>query len=298
MVVLDSGNALFKNTGLHDADAKARAQVVLQGMARIGVEAMAVGARDLDLGPVWLKAEAAKAKLALLSANLVDAKGRPLFPASTVIDVGGKKIGVIGVSPAGAVENGAGAKGQPITPAVLAEAKKLRSSTDLIVVLAAVPYADSLQLSQEAGSQVDFILQSHESRGQGTAQKGEGNFVLPSGERGRELGKLTLDLSGKGPFVDTQQRQRDQQTLKILDDQIAEVHKRIEMTPDPASQKQLRATLVQFETRRRQVADRVKTSKRGSGRAMTLEWVSLTSEFPDDPLLAAEAKRIEPNGAF
>lgn len=296
--MLDSGNALFKNTGLKDADDKARAQVVLRGMGRIGVEAMAVGARDLDFGPAWLKSQAEKAKVKVLSANLVDANGKAIFPASTVITVAGKKVGVIGVSPAGPVENGAGAKGTAIAPAVLSEAKKLRKSTDAVIVLAAVPYADSLQLSRDVGSAVDFILQSHDSRGQGAMQKGEGNFILPSGERGRQLGRLSIALTGKGPFVDADELKRDEQTLKILDTQIGEVHKRLEMTPDKAAQAQLRTTLAQFQSRKQQVAARIKGSRQGGGREISLDWITLTSEFPEDAELAAEAKRIEPNGAF
>lgn len=299
VLLVDTGNALFKAPGLKSPEDKARAAFVLQTMARLGTQAMAPGLRDLNLGAQWLKAEADKAKLPVLSANLVDKAGKPIFAPSKVVEVGGKKIGLIGASPAGAVEgtHANGAKGLPAPAAVFAEAKKLRPTVDLIVVLAAMPYADSLQLSTELGGNVDFVLQSHDARGAGMAQRTEHNFVVPSGERGRQLGRLTLELGGKGPFVDTQEKARDEKTLKILGTQLEQVKKRQQMASDPAAKKQLAETQKQFVARQKEITARLQAGRKPGSRALTLEWIPLTDEFKEDATIAVGVKKIEPQGA-
>lgn len=296
-MLVDAGNALFKNPGLKDADAKARAAFILGAMGKLGTHAMAAGARDLNLGAGWLKTQADKAKVPVLSANLVDQKGKAVFPASRLVEVGGQTIAFIGVSPAGTLGDG-NARGTPIAAAVAAEAKKLRAKKpDAIVVLAAVPYADALQLSREAGSLVDLILQSHEGRGQGTGQRGEGNFVFPTGERGRQIGKLVVALGGKGPLIDRQELARDEQTLRILETQVTEVGKRLKMASDPKAKAQLQETLRQFEARKAEVKARTEAARKTGGRELSLEWMTLTSQFQEDAALAAEVRKIEPNGA-
>lgn len=303
LLIVDAGNALFKAPGLNEKADRARAQLIFSAMAKMGTVAMAVGARDLNAGPAWLKDQAGLHKqLKLLSANLTDASGKLLFAPSAIIEVGGKKVALIGVSPASSAKKGGpdflgGAKGLPITAAVVAEAKKLRAQSELIVVLAAVPYADSLQLSREAGSAVDFIIQSHEGRGQGAAQRGEGNILMPGGERGRMLGKLTLDLGKSGPFVDLQEIERDRQTLSILETQLGEVKGRLDKATDEGAKAQLARTLGQFKERQRQVKARLAVASKAGGRQMNLEWIPLSPELNADPAMDAEVKKIEPHGA-
>ncbi len=299
LLVVDSGNALFQHTGMAvDGAMQHRARFILKAMGQVGTSAMAVGARDLVAGPAWLKQEAEKAGVPLLSANLVDAKGTRLFAPSKVVEVQGRKIALIGVSPEGPVGDGAGVKGNPGASAVKAEARKLRSKVDVVVVLAALPYAESLRFAQTLGGSVDFILQSHDSRGTGSAQKVEGNFLMPSGDRGRQVGRLVLDLSGKGTFVDSGESKRDQQTLEILDKQIVEVKHRIAAAKDAQAKAPLEKTLKAFETRKSEIALRASAGGKGAaGRKMTLDFVALDPTFgKGDPTLAAEAQRIDPTG--
>ncbi|NOK34096.1 5'-nucleotidase, partial [Corallococcus exercitus] len=90
VLALDAGNALFKTLADgQDATAKPRAELLLEQLDAQGYAAMAVGQRDLVLGVDFLKKKTKGAKLKLVSANLVDAKGQPLFPASVVTTVGG-----------------------------------------------------------------------------------------------------------------------------------------------------------------------------------------------------------------
>lgn len=296
-LVVDAGNALFKAPGLTDAVATARAEFILGAMGKLGTFAMAIGERDLNLGPGFLKANATKANVKLLSANLLDAEGKLLFPASEVIQVGGVKVALIGVTRPGPVQGSPGVKAGPVVPSVVEEAKRLRGKVELVVVLAAVPYADALQLAGEAKEAVDFVIHSHDSRGPMPAQRTDWNFTLSGGERGRQLGKLELVLSGRGPFVDLEEVAREKSMVEMLDRQIDTVKKRLAATQDKAARKDLSASLESLKASRasHQKAARASAPKRG--RTLRLEWLALGPEIKDDPALKALVERIEPPGS-
>jgi 2',3'-cyclic-nucleotide 2'-phosphodiesterase (5'-nucleotidase family) len=294
VLLLDAGNALWKVGTPADAETKRRAAFILETMGKLGTAAMAAGARDLVAGAAWLKAQAERAGVPVVSANLLDPSGRRLFPASIVVEAAGKKIGMIGASPAGAFD---GANGGPIAAAVLAETRKVRPKVDMVMVLAAIPYADALQLSREAGSTVDFIFQSHEGRGIGPLQRGDGNFLVRAGDRGRQVGRLAIDVASAGQWVDAVQLEREQQTIGMLDGQIDEVKRRIELAGDAQKKAALQETLRQFSERRNQVAAQVQAARMAGGRKVALDWIALTGVFQEDAALAAAVKRIEPNGA-
>jgi 2',3'-cyclic-nucleotide 2'-phosphodiesterase (5'-nucleotidase family) len=290
---VDSGNALFRHAG-NDPAAPARAQFILRTMGQLGTVAMAAGARDLVLGATWLKTEAQKAKVEVLSANLVDGAGKPLFAPSKIVEVGGKKVALIGISPAGPVPAQKAVVGKPAVEALRAEARKLRPRVDLIVVLAAVPYAEAMALAREVGGAVDLLLQSHEGRGQGSAQRIEGNYLMPSGERGKQVGRLDLHLDGKGPLLDLAEVDRDRKTLQILDTQTAKVQERAAKAQDAQTKQALQQTLATFEQRKKELRERIEAGGKATGRRMRLDFVSLTPQFPSDPAIAAEASKHDP----
>ncbi|HEY0092695.1 MAG TPA: hypothetical protein VGB96_00155, partial [Archangium sp.] len=103
VVLMDSGNALFREpTRREEPLVQQQAELVLEQMEAQGTVAMAVGERDLSLGLSYLqKATRTRKKMKLLSANLVDKAGKAPFAASLVVEAGGLKVGVVGVSPEG-----------------------------------------------------------------------------------------------------------------------------------------------------------------------------------------------------
>jgi 2',3'-cyclic-nucleotide 2'-phosphodiesterase (5'-nucleotidase family) len=286
-LVVDTGNALFRIPGVPDAQAKERADFIAQAMAQLGTQAMAAGSRDLSAGADFLRDEATHAHLKVLSANLMGANGKPVFPASTVITAGGTKVALVGVTAA----NVSGA--QPPVAAALAEAKRLRPKVDLVVVLAAISHADALQLANEAGDAIDFVIQSGDSRSSAVAQRQGQTFVTTSGERGKAVGRLALDLRAKGPYTDLSEIERNKQSIKNLDTQIAEGHKRAEAA-DGGVRAQLEQTLKSFQQRRDDLAAQVSAATSAGGRTFTLEMTALTADVKDDPDWAARVAKIEP----
>ncbi|QDE84780.1 5'-nucleotidase [Myxococcus xanthus] len=309
MLVLDAGNALFKSRDSAQApDARARAELVLSQMDAQGTAAMAVGARDLGFGVGFLRKQTRQAKLKLLSANLVDAQGKLLFPASLVTTVGGVKVGVVGVSPAMTRPTPVGlavpgqaqeqVQGLPVQPAVAAEAKRLRekSKVELVVVLAAVPHDEALQLADQVEG-VDFVLQSHEGRGQGIAQRQAQATVIPSGARGRELAKLVLQLEGTGRFADASVQERTRQQLRLLEGNLTRAKARLAGTQNPAEKQPLEATIARLEASRAAYQKELSGGATDAGRTHLLSYIQLGSDVPADPVVQKWVERVEPPGS-
>ncbi len=297
VLLLDAGNALFRTAGADDGPSRQRAELILRTMGELGTAAMAVGERDLNGGVEFVKKSAASARLPLLSANLFGSDGKPAFPPTTTLSVGSIKVGLIGVSPIPVAAAKLGIKAAPPVPAARLAARKLQGKVDLIVALAAIPYADALQLAKEARGAIDLILQSHEARGTGIAMGNGQNFLIPTGERGRQLGRLELDLSGTGPLVDRGEAERNQQTLAFLDQQILSTRKRSEAASSPEVKKSLADALRGFEARRQALVKGLASGPPKSARSLALTFVALGSEFADDQRLKARVDRLEPPGS-
>jgi hypothetical protein len=87
--------------------------LVFTAYRRMGVDAATLGERELAgavKDPRKLLARAKAAHMSLVLANLADRKGKPVFPADTLIDAGGLSVGILGVSELGAAAGAALAK--------------------------------------------------------------------------------------------------------------------------------------------------------------------------------------------
>jgi 2',3'-cyclic-nucleotide 2'-phosphodiesterase (5'-nucleotidase family) len=296
VLVLDAGNALFKfSQSGGDPTEKPRSELLLKQMDAMGTSAMAVGARDLTLGLEYLRSGAKNLKMKLLSANLVDKAGKLVFPASTVLTAGGLKVGVVGASPEGVLP---GAQGQPVAPAVLAEAKRLREKekVDVVVVLAAAPYDVVRKLAAEAEG-VDFVIQSHEGRGPGVAYRDGIATLVPSGERGRQLARLELSVDGPGTFRDLATAGQAKESLKNVEANLTRARQRLAATKDEAARKALEETVSTFEARRAALEKEAKADATGMARTHLLSYIQLGTDAPSDPAVQKLVERIEPPGS-
>jgi len=70
---------------------------MLKTYKRIGYGAMNVGEYDLTMGVAYLKSWQKRLKLPLISANLVNKKGRPVFKPARLLTIGKTRVGIVGV---------------------------------------------------------------------------------------------------------------------------------------------------------------------------------------------------------
>ncbi len=301
MLVIDSGNALFGQAllGRSAADITTlvpdeRIDLILSAMAKVQTVAMAAGQKDLLRGPKYLKDHAAKAGVPVLSANLFK-DGALFFKPSLLTRVGGVTVGLIGLTAPESVADPAFTV-QPPVKAALAQAKALRGKVDLLIVLGAIAYGDALTLAEDRGSGIHFVIQSHESRDKGSPQLGGGAWVLPSGERGRMVGQLLLDLNGKGAFQSKLEKDRLSAQHQGLEAKVAEVKVRLAKATDGEARKQLQATLEGFQARARDVASQLSGPK-APGRLFEQSFITLGPERSSDEVLKAKVEALEPPGS-
>ncbi|MFZ5438725.1 MAG: 5'-nucleotidase [Myxococcota bacterium] len=296
VLALDSGNALFRNAGVAtDAD-KARAAFVFEVMDELGTRVMAVGQRDLSAGTAFLTALAKGKKLKLLSANLKRGEQR-LFDAGAVLEAGGLKIGVIGLTAPGPVVPGEADVTATPTLAAAKDALAKLGARDVTVVLAATSYADAAQLSTELGKEVDFVIQSGEFRGTQPPQRmsDEAALLLASGQKGQALAKLQLSVAGRGRFADLNVVDREQQQLGFLREQVKSLEDRIKVAKDKAGVAQLKSTADDLKRRIKELE--ATAAKKTGPRTAKVDWVILGTDVADEPALKARVLKIEPTYA-
>lgn len=105
LLTVDAGNALFPNARLDKGqaeDQKVRAAFILRTSSLMGVRVMNVGQLDLAAGTDFLKAHAKTNGMTLVSSNLVDEKGIPLFYPEARLALGADiKVAILGLSAGG-----------------------------------------------------------------------------------------------------------------------------------------------------------------------------------------------------
>jgi 2',3'-cyclic-nucleotide 2'-phosphodiesterase (5'-nucleotidase family) len=295
VLVLDSGNALFANAGVATEPEKLRAAFILGVMEQLGTKVMAVGQRDLSAGLPFLQNLAKTSKVKLLSANLTRG-GKRVFEPSVVIDAGGVKVGIIGLTAVGPV-----APDKDVTSGGTLEAARVALKAlgprDVTIVLAATTYADGMQLSTELKGEVDFVIQSGEFRGTQPAQRLDETSALlfASAQKGQALAKVQLSLgSAKGPFVDLSVADRDQQQADFLKSQVTMLEERLKKATDKSITGDLQKTLGELKKRQKELADGLAKRAAPTAKTVKLEWVMLGQDVADDPKIKAEVLEYEP----
>jgi Mg-chelatase subunit ChlD len=99
VVLVDAGNALFGNDD-SGAGPLGGARLVAQAYAKTGYDAANLSYRDFRAGRDATLKLIEEVGLTAVSANLVDAAGRPVVKPYVVIDCGGEKVAVVGVTEA------------------------------------------------------------------------------------------------------------------------------------------------------------------------------------------------------
>ncbi len=294
--MVEAGNLLFRAPEPADAAGKERAALILEQLGALGLKVMVAGPRDLSAGHAFLSAQAKKANVAVVSANL-KSNGKLVFPPSAQLSVAGKKVAVIGLTAPGPLAGDAQLEGGPIVEALRTALASL-GPRDLTVVLAALPYADALQLDAEFKGQIDLIIQSGDGRGTLPPQRlDQGALLLASGQRGQAVGLAELSLSGKGPLIDLSEQARHQQQLEHLDAQLKTILERRAKIADAAARKDFDRTVAELKQRRAEQAAIVAKSAKLEGRAVNVRWLVLDSAYADDPRIKAEVLKVEPTYA-
>jgi 2',3'-cyclic-nucleotide 2'-phosphodiesterase (5'-nucleotidase family) len=238
-----------------------------------------VGELDLAHGATWLKQAAQEAHVPLLCANLADATGAHPFPATARVDEGGAHVGLFAVIGAGgpALPDKLVAS-DPEAAAREAVARLKAEGAEIVVALLHMDDAAARKLLAAVPG-IDVALLAHEGRFQ-PPESVAGTLVAAGGDRGRQVGKLTLFTSTRGAWADASADLALDQ-YKRIQQMVAAARERKEHAKTDAERASLQAMVGQQEARLPEA--RAAVSRVPDGRLYRHAWVSLLPEVQDDP---------------
>jgi len=152
--LLDTGDALVGGGWLGDTT---QGEAVVAGMNLMGYDALALGPRELSLGPELLAQRMAEADFPVLSANVVlTATGELLAEPYAILEVGGRRVGVLGLT---RTPDEPGSHFQVVDPREVAKERvpEVAGLADIVIVLTNVGYR-SAQGIAEAVPGIDLVI--------------------------------------------------------------------------------------------------------------------------------------------
>ena len=219
-VLLDGGDA-FQGTLESNLN---EGEMVVGAYGALGYDAMAIGNHELDYGPVGpdvtprrpgddprgaLLARIKQARYPILSANLADGSGRPIARSSVMIERGGMKIGVIGLTtidtPQSTIDaNFQGLQMLPLVETANAEAARLRAQGAQVVLITMHAGAKCKDLADGSTCEGELVDAAPRFRGIDAIVAGHthapvatrlsGIPVIESYAYGRAFGRIDLTL--------------------------------------------------------------------------------------------------------
>ncbi|HEY6000445.1 MAG TPA: multiheme c-type cytochrome [bacterium] len=207
--MLDTGDGFLRH--LEDAAnvplVELTASSMLTGLGAIGTDAVNVGRADLLLPPELLARTASGAGVPLVSANVVDAAGKPLFPGWVVKEIGGQRVGIFGVTgpapPTLARRPGPAPTVQDPFAAARRAVAELRPTCRLVIALSQLGLEEDERLAREVPG-IDVILGGH-TRALTPVPRIQGStLILHSGAKGMRLGRLEVEVApgASGPWIE------------------------------------------------------------------------------------------------
>jgi 2',3'-cyclic-nucleotide 2'-phosphodiesterase (5'-nucleotidase family) len=132
-------------------------EVIVAGMNQMGYDAMALGPKELSLGPEILGQRIAEARFPMLSANAVlSGTGELLVRPYTILDVGGHRLGILGLT---RVPDETLAGFQILDPGAAAAeyVPRVAEQADTVVVLTNMGFRGTMALAQAVPG-IDLLI--------------------------------------------------------------------------------------------------------------------------------------------
>ncbi len=190
-LLLDAGNLLFKQPTVAHSQELRTAGGLMAIYQQMGYDAVAVGPNDLAAGMEFLKRSEAR-EFPWLSANLRDKNQAPIFPAARIIDRGGMRIGILGLTgqlAAASLETKV-VDWRSVLPEQL---DRLAKECHLVIVLSNLPAGDNVEIAQRYPQVHVLIAAGQQQPGKTLPRVDNGTLVTQTLSQGKNLGVLNLD---------------------------------------------------------------------------------------------------------
>ncbi len=177
-------------------------------MNLMGYDAMALGPRELSLGPDVLARRMEEAKFPILSANVVLTGTDELYAQPYVIkEVGGRQVGVIGLT---RVPSKARVGFEVLDPqeAAAQYVAEIADQADVIVILTNLGHQSALDLASSVPG-IDLVVAALPGQPPSQVAKAQGTDTLvvcaenpAKRHTGRQVGRLAVTVESDGTLAD------------------------------------------------------------------------------------------------
>lgn len=194
VVLLDSGDLFFPRGnppfGL-DEQWRLKARLIAEAYNIMKPDAIGTGETDLAMGMDYLKELTTEYQLDLIASNLIP-EVRDLFHQYKIIEIGGKKIGIISlIQPELLSGKTTGLQIQELV-------RFIRKQADSVILLSHLSPGEEENLLKN-GADIDIIISSHYGYSQKPVHINNG-IIATAGSRGKYIGILRLTFYGNSPY--------------------------------------------------------------------------------------------------
>ncbi len=234
-LLLDAGNLLFKRPTVAHSQELRTAGGLMAIYQQMGYDAVAVGPNDLAAGMEFLKRSEAR-EFPWLSANLRDKNQAPIFPAARIIDRGGMRIGILGLTgqlAAASLETKV-VDWRNVLPEQL---DRLAQECHLVIVLSSLPAGDNLEIAQKYPQVHVLIAAGQQQPGETLPRVDNGTLLTQTLSQGKNLGVLNLDwVPDNGWDLDRAEERYDLQQKSSFTSAVIPLTKNLPEDPQIAVQ--------------------------------------------------------------
>lgn len=193
LLLLDCGN--FTAGGIMDEYTQnaqldmQRSEVNFKAMQLMQYDAVSIGSDEFNFGKGFFLKNAKKSNPAYLSANLETDQISPYL----IKDIGGIKIGIIGLTNLSVSQKAEGLKINP--PGKVADVVKSlkKKGVKIVILLSTLGEQEDLKLITEV-KDIDILFVGQNPLKQDSMTKIESTYVFRPAWQGRKIGKLSLDI--------------------------------------------------------------------------------------------------------
>jgi 2',3'-cyclic-nucleotide 2'-phosphodiesterase (5'-nucleotidase family) len=287
--VVDAGDLFFKNSsinpGIQSDLAKISADIIVNAFNKIGCDAFNVGEKDFAMGLDYLNELKEQSEFPYISANIKNSSGSFIFNPYKIIERGGIKLGIIGLSSVFEMENIQ--VDEPIE-----SLKKIvdfvDAQSDFILLLFNASDNDMNRFHNE-NLAVDFVIQSKSKKRSNDGGKKE-TPVYSCGDRGKYMYEFDFIYNELGnEFIDIALHES---TIKLMDRKIKNLSNQNSQNEN-TNPVNTQEKLDNFTSQKKEAEDKIATAIN----KISVNKIALDKTITDDPeiLKIVDAGNIKKN---
>jgi len=255
-----------------------KADLIAESYALVGLDVIALGDQDWILGTDWLQDMVKRHELPVVAANL-QCQGSKPYPGHKVVEVDGRRLGIIGVT-LGPVQ------GCEVSDAHAAILGELQVMGEVDVTIGLIPGKTPVELAPilEPAPPLDLVLDGRGRHSANSPEKMGQSILVSAGTRGKSLGQASLTwVEGASGWSSPGERDKVQSRLDTTLKRLADTEARLTGEKDERRKAAWERQIKSYRTHKVQLENQLQNlgdDGGGTNQVMFSE-VSLTATVSD-----------------